>query len=216
MVRPRIEIEIVPIFRGPRVLTLEQLLRRLSCSRATVLRRLEEHGYHSSYNHSGKFLTIPEVADFDLQGLWLWKAARFSKHGSLKATVELFVQKSERGMTHEEISALLGVRAQNTLLDLVHEKKVYRERLAGTFVYLNRKAHARRGQARRRVAFLKEHPKTLPTSRQIITTLLELIKDRRAKREEIVLRCQRGGVPISREVVDAIFEAYDLDKKRAL
>jgi hypothetical protein len=209
-------MELVPIFRGPRVLTLGQLLRRLSCSRATVLRRLDEHGYYSSYNHSGQFLTIPEAADFDLQGLWLWRAARFSKHGTLKATVEHFVEESERGRTHEELSALLGVRAQNTLLDLVHEKKVYRERLGETYVYLNRKAHARRDQARRRVAFLKEHPKTLPTSRQIIATLLELIKDPRAKREEIVLRCQRGGVPISREVVDAIFEVHDLDKKRAL
>ena len=216
MVRPRIEMEIVPTFRGPRVLTLQQLLRKLACSRSTVLRRLEEHGYYSSYNHSGKFLTVPETADFDEQGLWLWKAARFSKHGTLKATVEHFVHESERGMTHEELSELLGVRAQNSLLALVEQKTVYRERLGGAFVYLNRKAHIRREQARRRAAFLKEHPKTVPTSRQIIATLLELIKDPRAKREELVLRCQRGGVPISLDVVEAIFEAHDLDKKRAL
>ena len=131
MVRPRIEMEIVPTFRGPRVLTLQQLLGKLACSRSTVLRRLEEHGYYSSYNHSGKFLTIPEAADFDEQGLWLWKAARFSKHGTLKVTVARFVQESKRGMTHEELSALLGVRAQNTLLDLVEEKTVYRQRQIG-------------------------------------------------------------------------------------
>ena len=84
MVRPRKQLDVVQAFRGPRVLTLEQVCRRLQASRSTVLRRLDEHGYHSSYNHSGRFLTIDEVADFDARGLWVWRAARFSKQGSLK------------------------------------------------------------------------------------------------------------------------------------
>jgi F420-dependent methylenetetrahydromethanopterin dehydrogenase len=44
---------------------------------------------------------------------------------------------------------------------------------------------------------------------------LELIKDPRAARKDVVLRCQRAGVSISPDVVDAIFEQYELDKKRA-
>jgi hypothetical protein len=63
--------------------------------------------------------------------------------------------------------------------------------------------------------FLQEHQRPRPTSRQIIATLLELITDPKARREDIVLRCQRAGVSISPEVVHAIFETYDLDKKRA-
>jgi len=62
MGRPPIKLDLVPTFRGPRVLTLAQLLGRLACSRSTALRRLSEHGYYSSYNHAGKFLTIDEVA----------------------------------------------------------------------------------------------------------------------------------------------------------
>ena len=216
MGRPPIKLDLVPTFRGPRVLTLAQLLGRLACSRSTALRRLSEHGYYSSYNHAGKFLTIDEVADFDAQGLWLWKVARFSKHGSLKETVEHFVKESERGMTHEELSSFLGVRVHNTLLDLVEERRAYREHLGSTFVYLSAKANVRRQQARRRVAYLKEHRRPVPTSRQVIATLLELIKDPRVSQEEIVRRCQRGGVAVSREVVGAIFEMHDLDKKRAL
>jgi hypothetical protein len=180
-----------------------------------VLRRLNEHGYYSSYNHSGKFLTIEEVADFDAQGLWLWKAARFSKYGTLKETVAHFVEGSERGLTHEELSLFLGVRVHNTLLELVGEKRVHREELGPTFVYLSPKTRLRRLQARRRETFLREKHKPVPTSRQVIATLLELIKDPRARREEIVLRCQRTGVSISRQVVDSVFETHDLDKKRA-
>jgi hypothetical protein len=215
MVRPRRELNFVDTFRAPRVLTLEQLCGKLRSSRSTVLRRLDEHGYYSSYNHSGRFLTIEKVADFDSRGLWVWKTARFSRHGNLKQTVNFFVEDSQQGITHEELATLLGVRAHNALLELIQEKKIRRERLGPTFVYLNRKTSLRAEQVRRRKSLLAQPKKPRPTSRQIIATLLQLIKDPVASRQQIVLRCQRSGVPISRELVDAIFQTYDLDKKRA-
>ena len=215
MVRPRKELDVVDTFRAPRVFTLERLCGKLRSSRSTVLRRLDEHGYYSSYNHSGRFLTIDEVADFDSRGLWVWKTARFSRHGNLKQTVNFFVEDSKQGITHEELATLLGVRAHNTLLELVQEKKIRRERLGPTFVYLSRKTSLRAKQVRRRKSLLAQPKKPRPTSRQIIATLLQLIKDPVASRQQIVLRCQRSGVSISRELVDAVFQTYDLDKKRA-
>ncbi len=216
MGRPRKELDVVQTFRGLRILTLEQLSHKTRSSRSTVIRRLDEHGYHSSYNHSGKFLTIDEVAEFDSQGLWIWKTARFSKHGNLKETVWNFVEDSKQGMTHQELAALLGVRVHNSLLELVEEEWTRRERLGPTFVYLSHKGSVRREQVRRRKTLLAEVVKPRPTARQIIAALLELIKDPRAPRHQIVLRCQRSGVSISHELVDAIFGTYDLDKKRAL
>ena len=215
MVRPRRELDVIDTFRAPRVLTLERLCGKLRSSRSTVLRRLEEHGYYSSYNHSGRFLTIEEVADFDSRGLGVWKTARFSRHGNLKQTANFFVEESKQGITHEELATLLGVRAHNTLLDLVQEKKIRRERLGPTFVYLSRKTSLRAEQVRRRKSLLAQPQRPRPTSRQIIATLLQLIKEPVASRQQIVLRCQRSGVAITRELVDAIFETYDLDKKRA-
>jgi hypothetical protein len=119
-------------------------------------------------------------------------------------------------MTNEELAAALGVRVQNTLLQLVREKKVQREHLGPTFVYLGGSGRHRRQQARLRMALLAERRKAVPTSRQIIATLVELIREPQVSREQIVLRCQRSGVPILRETVNSIFEAYDLDKKRGL
>jgi transcriptional regulator with XRE-family HTH domain len=210
------ELDVVQTFRAPRILTLEQLCRKMHASRSTVLRRLDEHGHHSSYNHAGKFLTIDEVAEFDARGLWFWKAARFSIHGSLKETVWHLVEDSQQGMTQEELAALLGVRTHNPLLELVEEDWIHRERLGPTFVYVSHQVTRRREQVRRRQALLAESKKPRPSSRQIIATLLELIKDPRAEGDQIVLRCQRSGVAMSRELVNVIFETYDLDKKRAL
>jgi DNA-binding IclR family transcriptional regulator len=156
MVRPRKQLDVVQVFRGPRVLTLEQVCRRLQASRSTVLRRLEEHGYHSSYNQAGRFLTIDEVADFDVRGLWVWRTARFSQQGSLKKTVNYFVENSPQGMTQEELATLLGVRAHNTLWTLVQEERIRRERLGPTFVYLSCTASSRREQVGRRKSVLAE------------------------------------------------------------
>lgn len=215
MVRPRKQLDVLQAFRGPRVLTIEQVCRRVQASRSTVLRRLDEHGYHSSYNHSGRFLTIDEVAEFDARGLWMWRGARFSKQGSLKKTIHDLVDNSPQGMTHREVATLLGVRTHNTLRTLVQEAKIRRERLGPTFVYLSRRASMRRQQVGRRKTLVAESRKPRPTNRQVIATLLELIRDPQAQRQQLVVRCQHGGVSISRELLDSIFEKYDLDKKRA-
>lgn len=216
MGRHKEQVPLVEMFLAPRILTLDDLCARLHISRSTVIRRLQEHHYYSSYNLAGRFLTIEEAAEFDARGLWAWKGARFSRYGTLKNTVEHFVQASERGMTHEELAGLLSVRTHNVLLGLAEADRIQRQRLGPTFVYLSSQRSARRKQILQRESYLKDLQKPVPTSRQVIATLLELIQDRQALRQEIVARCRRAGVTISRDLVDAIFETYDLDKKRAL
>jgi len=215
MSRPRKEIALLEAFSTPRVLTLQQLCQSFRCSRATVLRRLAEHGYHSSYNHSGAFLTIPEVAQFDSHGLWASKAARFSKYGTLKETVARLACSSPEGMTHEELAALLAVRVHNTLLQLTREGILRRQRIGPTFVYLDVRRTSQSTQVRRRRATLASRPAVHPTHQQTIATLLQLIQDPQATREQIVSRGQYGGVRLSPQVVEAIFARYELDKKRA-
>jgi hypothetical protein len=214
--RHKEEVPLVKMFLAPRILTLDELCERLRISRSTVIRRLQEHRCYSSYNFAGKFLTIEEVAEFDVRGLWSWKGARFSIYGTLKNTVEHVVQASVRGMTHEELVTLLSVRTHNVLLELVEANKIQRARLGPTFVYLSSQGTVQRDQILQRESHLGDVQKPAPTSRQVIATLLELIQDRHVQRQDIVDRCRRVGVTISRNLVDAIFETYDLDKKRAL
>ena len=216
MGRPRKEVSLVKLFLAPRVLTREQLCEKMQCSEPTVFRRLYEHGYYSSYNYAGKFFTIDEVSNFDSYGLWICKGARFSKHGTLKQTVAHFVKNSKEGMIHEELSGLLGVRTQNTLLNLFEEGQIHREKIGPAFVYLSPKKSLRKKQVRLRKKLIKTLKRPCSTYPQKIATLLEIIKDPKVKRQEIVIRVKRKGVSISREVVDTIFEQFDLDKKRAL
>ena len=158
MSRPRREIALLKAFSAPCVLTLQQLGQIFHCSRATILRRLAEHGYYSSYNHSGKFLTVPELAQFDSHGLWNYKTARFSRYGTLKETVAYLTHSSSQGMTHEELAALLAVRVHNTLLQLTREGTLRRQRIGPTFVYLHTQRALRSEQVRQRRATLAARP----------------------------------------------------------
>jgi len=90
-----------------------------------------------------------------------------------------------------------------------------RERMGPTFVYLHCRRTPRTAQRRRRRAAMPPRPAVRPTHPQTTAALLELIQDPKASREQIVRRCRRGGVAISPQVVDAIFERHELDKKRA-
>jgi hypothetical protein len=213
MGRPKLQVSFLGVFRAPRILTLEQLSEKLGLSRSTVLRRLQEHGYFSSYNLAGKFLSIPEVIDFDAHGLWTWQGARFSRQGTLKETVAHFVATSPRGMTQQELLELLGVRTHNVLLDLVQEKRIRRQDIGSAFVYFSADSGQRQKQIRQRESFLERQPRTVPNSRQVIATLLELIQNPVLERQQIVTRCQRAGVSLSLAVVDNIFRTYDLEKK---
>ncbi len=216
MSRPQKKLSLVRSFMVPRVLTLVQLSDQLKCSSRTVLRRLKEHGYVSSYNNCGKYMTLEEIASFDSRGLWKCKDACFSKYGTLRNTVQKFIQDSEKGMTHEELAIVLGLRVHDTLLHLVNEGKIQRERLAPNFVYLSNKRASQRRQTRKRKEYIKTSKRPHATSQQKIATLLELIIDPKVERQEIVARVKRKSVSISRDVVDTIFDKFELDKKRAL
>ena len=95
------------------------------------------------------------------------------------------------------------------------EGGIRRQRLGPTFVYSSGKRSVEKRQIRRRKESLKQRQRPRATCRQRIATLLELLQDPKVCREDIVLRCRRAEVMITQELVDTIFEEYELDKKRA-
>ena len=58
----------------------------------TVFRKLKTLHYLSSYTHRGRFYTLQEIARFDDRGLWSQQDVWFSRHGTLMATLESWVQ----------------------------------------------------------------------------------------------------------------------------
>jgi hypothetical protein len=112
----------------------------------TVFRKLKQLDYLASYTHRGRFYTLPEIAHFDDHGLWSHQGVWFSRHGTLLATVEVFVKQSFQGYYAHELADELHAEVQQTLRHLVTEQRLGRIEMEGQFLYTAVDSIARRKQ----------------------------------------------------------------------
>src|SRR5215472_10005834 len=90
-----------------------QLLRKhLLRHRIATLPELKSLDYLSSYTHRGRYYTLREIARFDDAGLWSHDAVWFSRHGTLVATLESFINQSLRGWFADELADALHAQVQ--------------------------------------------------------------------------------------------------------
>ena len=135
------------LLRHRKIATMDELKDALGTkSDITVSRKLNELMYHSSYSHRGSYYTLDEVVDFDEHGLWQCRWIYFSQHGTLVATTEAFVNQSEAGYFVDELLAILHVDPKDALRNLVQQDRVWREKVAGRYLYCSRNRVTRKEQ----------------------------------------------------------------------
>lgn len=206
------------LFRKRPVVTLVGLFTTLRTrSRMSVFRRLSTLGYLTSYSHAGSYYSLREIPEFDEEGLWHHQGVSFSRHGSLKNTVEHLVKDSAAGRTHPELERSLRVRVHNTLLDLVEEKRLGRVPLTRHFLYVS----AERGDAKAQIARRDEElqreaaeRREKPTTAVVIEVLLEIIHRAKVEAEPsaIAERLAARGFSVTQAQVEALLEAHGLKK----
>ena len=103
----------------------------------TVIRKLQELSYRSSYSHKGKYYTLDEIADFDSRGLWPFESVLFSRYGTLMQTVIAFVNNCEAGYSARELEGLLHLSVKEPLLCLYRRNRIQRQKISGTYVYFS-------------------------------------------------------------------------------
>ncbi len=183
----------------------------------SVFRRLSAVGYLTSYSHAGRYYTIEEVPEFDEEGLWHHQGVSFSRHGSLKNTVEHLVSDSEAGRTHPELELSLRVRVHNTLLNLVEEKRIGRVHLPRSYLYVNAKRRKAKAQIARRHEELEagaiEREEKL-SSTIVVEVLLEIIHGAKvgAEPQAIAARLAARGVSVTASQVEALLEEHGIKK----
>lgn len=112
----------------------------------TVFRKLQQLDYFASYTHRGRFYTLPEIAQFDDRGLWSHQGVWFSRHGTLLATAEIFVNQSPHGYYAHELADELHAEVQQPLRQLVSQQRLARTEVDGEFLYTALDATPRRQQ----------------------------------------------------------------------
>lgn len=182
-------------------------------SRRSIIRDLEGVGYLSSYNKTGRYYTLSNIPKFNRLGLWFYKDACFSKHGTLKLTTLNLIEGSDKGQTQKELKDLLHVRVHNALLDLVKKEEISRKFYNGTYIYLSKNKKQKDKQFRKRVGSntciesLELEPYT------IIEVLLEVIRCKEKDTKVIASHLLERGLLINEEQVNEVFERFDLGKK---
>lgn len=209
-------------FGRKEVLQLGDLRRALKVrSRTTVFFVLKAAGYYTSYSHAGRYYTLNHIPKFNEQGLWSAGQIRFSKHGTLRATLIVLVCKALAGQTHEELEMTLGLRVHDTLLSLVAAHALKRESIQSVYVYLNpdpkrmtSQIEARRSQ---QTGALKKAVKAaLPATDADLTIgiLVAVIHSSKADPSAVTTHLRKSGSPVTMEQVQRVFERYDLVKKK--
>lgn len=152
---------VAQLLRQRTVATLPDLVAALGGpSPRTVVRKLKQLSYLSSYSHGGRYYALPESARFDADGLWSHAGVRFSAHGTLLATAEALVRAAPLGWRPQELDARLGVSTINALRQLVRQGRLARVKVRGRALYCSVDATRRQRQrAARRAAAAEPLPR---------------------------------------------------------
>lgn len=112
----------------------------------TVFRKLKQLNYLTSYSHRGRYYALRESARFNADGLWSHDQVWFSRHGTLLATAEAFVNASPKGFFAEDLAQTLHVETQDVLRQLTQRKRIARQLADGLYLYTSTDPTTRRQQ----------------------------------------------------------------------
>ena len=198
-------------FRRRKVFTIEQLAERLDASKRTAQRRLHQWRALSSLNHNARYYTLPDVPEFDSDGLWRCRQVLFSKYGTLARTVVALVTRSPHGLSAAELTERLGMNGHSFLSQLAAHPELHRHKFGGRFVYFAAEATLRAEQRSRRTLAPNA---LLPRAPAAVAILVERIKQPELDAEALAARVRRGGHRVEADEVRALFEHHGLVGKK--
>jgi len=199
------------------VAVLAAMQRALGTSGRTVLRALSKLGYLTSYSHAGRYYTLQRIPSFDPHGLWFYGEARFSTHGTLRATIVILVKQSAAGYTHQELQQVVGLRVHDTLRSLVEDAQIGREQVQAVFVYVDIEPERAAAQlAQRRKAQQASAPVSATElardPSQVIDILVAIIHHPKYALSRIVAELQSRGKEITEAQVEQVLLTYGVKK----
>ena len=195
-----------------RIATLTELTLHLQCSTRTVQRRLADCKAFNSYNHNGRYYTLPEIPTFDTHGLWRYRDVFFSRYGNLPETFVELVRNSPAGLTAAEAGKLLGLRPSSFLWSLRDHPALKREKHQGLYVYLASESSRCAVQQRQRALVARTIRR--PTDAEAIAILVEKIKHPALSDKALSRRLEKQNLSVAPEMIENFFIQHGLSVKK--
>lgn len=204
---------VIRSFQKEKIVSVAVLAAWLSCSIVTARRRLRTWGAYTSYNCNGRYYTLAQIAEFDANGLWCYQGVCFSKHGNLKQTVVHLVTHSMKGLSGAELGELLGLQPRSFLSHFRDHPALYREILAGRWIWFAADPKIRARQKQARLAQVAAQEPRMPSDREAVMILVDLIRHPDSRLEQVARRLKRQGADIDVAAIRQFLLHQDLLKK---
>ena len=205
-------IRALSTFRQRKILTLVETARLICRTVHTARRRLKEWKTHNSYNQNGRYYALPNVPEFDANGLWRWRGVFFSRYGTLRQTLVELVRCSEAGLTAAEIRDLLELDPRSFLSAFANDPQLSRAKTDGCFVYYDANQAVGSAQRRRRSALSAASRQ--PAEFEAIAILVEKIKHPALSVEALSRRLGKQNLQVAPEMIDSFLVSHGLAEKK--
>ena len=205
--------KILRLWRRRKVLTFPELKQLLQTSVRTVRRRLQAWHSLASFNHNGRFYTLPDIPQFDEQGLWFYEEIGFSRHGHLPQTLVALVRQAPAGLTAAELGERLRLDPRSFLWQFHQAPGLQRQKHQGRFVYLSADPPQAQAQLVRRLT-PEVLPVALPSPAEAMALFVEAIKHPEASPEHLCERLRAAHPQVTPEAVRALWAYHGLTLKK--
>ena len=201
------------LFHRRKCWMLVELAQTLDYAFITVRRFLKQIGYFRSYTHNGKWYTLRNSPQFNLEGIWRHRGIGFSKHGSLTATIGYFVANSPAGLSASELAQKLQHPCHAILSNLHQGGAVDRVKVQGQFRYLSTAEQLNRRQRELALAAQPPIPSLSLSTQAAVFTLVEYIQHPGLSFEELAANLQQHRqLTVAPESIRRFFQEHDLKK----
>ena len=177
----------------------------------SVRRFLSQTGYHSSFTHNGVWYTLRTIPRFNRKGLWFYQDIGFSKAGPLTATIVALIQKSQAGMTAEELGDILRCRCHSVLVNLYRRGRLQRQKQGRSYIYFA--GDPQTANSQRRAKMLREAPAKRLPAEIAVYILAEYIKQPDADFPDLAKTISSKGVSVSPVQIENLFAQHGIKKK---
>lgn len=202
--------ELTEMFNKYSVLTLIQIADAMNRSVRTVQRQLTKLGVLRSYNKNSRFCTIPEIPEFDQNGIWNYQGICFSRFGNLRETVIALVVASECGLSGNEIGGIVQLSPRSFLHHFRNLPELRREKHGGVFVYYSQDPEKYADQKSRRK---RSSCGQLVSDAIAVRILVEYIKNPEFTVDQLAAELKRQGPPVSSSTLFDFLLSHGLLKK---
>ena len=200
------------VFRRRKILTLGEVAELIHSSIHTARRRLKQWQALTSYNQNGRYYALPEVPEFDGDGLWRCRGVFFSRYGNLKQTLVELIARSQAGLDAGEMGSLLGLDPRSFLSAFADHPRIKREKTRGRFVYYCAERSVYVEQQQRRGALSAKGVQ--PTPHEAIAILVEKIKAPDLSNEALSRRLRKQKLRVEPETIENLFVRHGLAVKK--